>query len=477
MTTTIKIKGQIPEVYGYLFEPHRYKISYGGRGAGRTWSYARALLAKAMLSQIRILCCREIMNSIRDSIHQTLRDQIHLLGLDEFFDIQERAITCKTTGSEFIFRGLYRNVNAIKSIAGINICDIEEAESVSEESWSVLIPSIREPNSEIWARWNTKYSDDPTYERFVKNPPHDAVVKKTGWEDNPWFPDVLRLEKESDYAYRPQEAKNIWGGMPIGVGRKVWPLFSFNTHVKNFDMEKLKLDKNVSYFMAMDPAQHYYPAILWAAVMCQPSGGRTIWIYNEWPTRQDVGDEFHAIRKKLLYSGSLMDLSKSILVNDGTLQWGIKIRKRAMDTRFAKGAGAGSYFSGDTQGLVSEFAKKDNGGLIFHCPYEKIIDAQAKNIQQDLQYNTTLPIGPFNEPALYISPSCHNLILSMQNHRLKEDSEVEDEKYKDFSDCLRILYASIEGENLKPQPANYVSHGVVPVYANQRQVTNAWMGS
>ena len=476
---TKEVSIDLPEAYAFLFQKARYKVAFGGRGAGRTWSFSRYMITRALQSKVLILCCREIQESVRQSIHRTLVDQIHKLELDHLFTIQERTIICRTTGSEFIFTGLFRNINKIKSLGEVDICDIEEAESISEESWQTLTPTIRKNSSEILVRFNTHYADDPTYVRFVSNKPQDAIVVKTSYKDNPYFNEVLDKERLADLAFRPTEYKNIWEGECIGVGRKVWPTFDRNIHVKNFDMTTItKPESRSLFFMAIDPAQHYYPACLWMAVIPKPEGGHYKWVYNEWPRRADVGDEFHIIRHKLLFTGTLNDLSNAILVNDGTLQWGNKIRKRGIDTRFAKGAGSGSFFSGDTQGLVSEWAKKDNGGLIFHSPYEKTIDAQRMMITKDMQWNTTLERTVWNEPTLYISPSCVNLITSLTNHRLEEDSEAESEKYKDMADCLRILYATIESDSqaLKPPAPNYVTHGVIPQY-RQPQTATSWMAS
>jgi hypothetical protein len=168
-------------------------------------------------------------------------------------------------------------------------------------------------------------------------------------------------------------------------------------------------------------------------------------IYAEWPRLDTMGQPFHEVRKKVLYTGSLLDMAKEIYITDGTSQYGIQINKRGIDTRFAKGSGSGSYFSNSTLGIVSEFAKKDNGGLVFDCPNEKFIDIQKNNIITDFRYNTLIPLGAFNEPSLSIDPDLFNLIDSLRNHRLEEDSEKEAEKYKDFSDALKILYATMEG--------------------------------
>ena len=136
-------------------------------------------------------------------------------------------------------------------------------------------------------------------------------------------------------------------------------------------------------------------------------------------------------------------MAEQIYIAEGLNTYGIKILKRGIDSRFAKGTGGTNMFSNQSMGMVSEFAKKENGGLIFNLPNEKTIDIQRSKIIADMQYNTLVPTSAVNEPSLFISARCKNLITSMKNHRLKENSEKESEKYKDFSDSLRILYATI----------------------------------
>lgn len=114
--------------------------------------------------------------------------------------------------SLFIFEGLKHNITKIKSMEGIDIVWCEEAERISEESWRVLIPTIRKSGSEIWVSFNPDQETDPTYQRFVVNPPEDAIVKKVSWEDNPYFPDELKREMERDYRTDPEAAAWIWAG-------------------------------------------------------------------------------------------------------------------------------------------------------------------------------------------------------------------------------------------------------------------------
>ena len=205
----------LPDKMQFLFEKHRYKVAYGGRGGIKSWSFARAALIIASSMPVRILCARELQNSIKESVHQLLKQQIAKMNLDAKFKILAQAIV-GTNGSEFIFSGLRDNITKIKSMEGIDIVWVEEAEKVSENSWSVLIPTIRKAGSEIWVSFNPDQESDPTYKRFVLAPPPDAVVVPTGWQDNPWLPEELKREK--DYLKRVAYAAylHVWeGGLQI----------------------------------------------------------------------------------------------------------------------------------------------------------------------------------------------------------------------------------------------------------------------
>lgn len=206
----IELECDLPHWAEPLFEPHRYKICYGGRGAARSWSFARALLIKAAEQPLRVLCTRELQTSIRDSVHQLLRDQIGLMGLEGYI-VTEREIRHRN-GSLFLFEGLRHNVTKVKSLEGVDICWVEEAETISAASWDVLIPTIRRAGSEIWITFNPREEHDATYQRFVLNPPRDAWVKEVTWQDNPWFTDELREEKDRLYALDPGLADHVWGG-------------------------------------------------------------------------------------------------------------------------------------------------------------------------------------------------------------------------------------------------------------------------
>jgi len=195
-----------------LFQRSRYKICYGGRGGAKSWGIARALLIKGAEQPTRILCAREFQTSIKDSVHKLLCDQIEALGLHSFYEITQASIR-GSNGTEFAFAGLKNNISNIKSFEGVDICWVEEAQTVSRLSWNVLIPTIRKEGSEIWVSFNPELETDETYKRFVLLPPDDCIQIKLNWRDNPWLTDTLRLEKDALKA-RDEEAYNqVWEGL------------------------------------------------------------------------------------------------------------------------------------------------------------------------------------------------------------------------------------------------------------------------
>jgi phage terminase large subunit len=194
-----------------LFRPARYKVLYGGRGASKSWGVARALLIRGAAQPTRVLCAREFQNSIKDSVHRLLSDQIAALGLEGFYEVQQTVIR-GGNGTSFAFEGLRHNVTKIKSFEGVDVCWVEEAQTVSKASWDTLIPTLRKEGSEIWVTFNPELESDETYRRFVANPPPGAIVEKVNWSDNPWFPEVLRAEKDALKARDPDAYLTVWEG-------------------------------------------------------------------------------------------------------------------------------------------------------------------------------------------------------------------------------------------------------------------------
>jgi phage terminase large subunit len=202
---------EFPDALACLFQPSRYKVLYGGRGGAKSWGAARALLIQGAEQPLRILCAREFQNSIADSVHKLLADQIVDMGLSDFYEVQNAAIK-GANGSEFSFAGLRHNVARIKSFEGVDRVWVEEAQTVSKSSWETLVPTIRKEGSEIWITFNPELDTDETYKRFVLNPPSNAIVRKINYTDNPWFPAVLDAERLALKDRDPDAYLTVWEG-------------------------------------------------------------------------------------------------------------------------------------------------------------------------------------------------------------------------------------------------------------------------
>lgn len=202
---------RFPKAFKPLFSPFRYKVYYGGRGAGRSWAFARALLIQGAGEKLRILCTRELQKSIKDSVHKLLSDQIEALGLGSFYEIQEAKIIGKN-GTEFIFSGLRHNAQQIKSYEAIDRCWVEEGATVSKASWDFLIPTIRKDGSEIWVSYNPELEEDNTHQRFVINPPINGYVRKVSYADNSYFPEVLKDEMRDLKSRDHEDYLTVWEG-------------------------------------------------------------------------------------------------------------------------------------------------------------------------------------------------------------------------------------------------------------------------
>nr|WP_290224079.1 PBSX family phage terminase large subunit [Trichocoleus desertorum] len=194
-----------------LFLPKRYKCLWGGRGSGKSWAAADALLIEGLRRKIRVLCAREFQASMRDSVHALLKGRIEVLGIEDFYKVQD-TIILGSNGSSFIFRGVRHNVQSIKSMAGITHCWLEEAQTISAESWQVLVPTIREEGSEIWVTFNPLNKTDAVYQELVEKPRSNAYVERVNWDRNPYFPKVLDDERREMAATDSDTYQHIWEG-------------------------------------------------------------------------------------------------------------------------------------------------------------------------------------------------------------------------------------------------------------------------
>lgn len=213
------LSSQVPRKLKPLLQPCRYKGAYGGRGGAKSHFFAQEAILRCVESRHRIVCIREVQNSIKDSVKQLLADKISAFGLDAWFDIVDQEIR-GPHGSLIIFKGMQSyNAANIKSLEAYDIAWVEEAQTLSQHSLDLLRPTIRKEGSELWFSWNPRYKTDPVDAFFRKTPPSDAISVLVNWRDNPWFPEVLRREKDHDFATDPDKAEHVWNGAyGAGIG-------------------------------------------------------------------------------------------------------------------------------------------------------------------------------------------------------------------------------------------------------------------
>jgi phage terminase large subunit len=204
---------KFPKKLRFLFQPSRYKVARGGRGSGKSWGFARALLIRGASQTTRVLCTREVQKSIQQSVHQLLKDQIAALHLGEFYEVLATEIRGRN-GTQFFFSGLSdQTAESLKSFEGVDVCWVEEAQAVTKNSWDILLPTIRKDGSEIWLTYNPQLESDETHQRFTMKPPPDCVNVELNYSDNPYFPAVLESERKHAAAtMKPEEYAHIWEG-------------------------------------------------------------------------------------------------------------------------------------------------------------------------------------------------------------------------------------------------------------------------
>ena len=196
----------------------RYKGAWGGRGGAKTRPFAKMTAVDGYKLAMEgregiLLCAREHLNSLDESSLQEVKLAISSEPwLLDFYEIGERYVRTKCGRINYAFAGLRHNLDGIKSKAAILRAWVDEAENVSEMAWQKLIPTVREPGSQIWATWNPEREDSATHKRLRVNPPADAMIVEMNWRDNPWFPDVLEQERQADLRNRPDIYDHIWEG-------------------------------------------------------------------------------------------------------------------------------------------------------------------------------------------------------------------------------------------------------------------------
>ena len=205
---------ELAPVFEPLLEPSRYKGAWGGRGSGKSQAFADLIIIRALQTPgLRVLCCREIQKSLKESAKRLIESKIEGYGLGSLFECQSAEI--KTPGGGVIvFAGLQDHTSeSIKSYEGFDVAWVEEAQTVSHRSMNLLRPTIRKPGSEIWLSWNPRFDTDAVDEMLRgEEVPTGAIVVRANWDDNPWFPAELEQERLDCMRQQPEQYDHIWEG-------------------------------------------------------------------------------------------------------------------------------------------------------------------------------------------------------------------------------------------------------------------------
>jgi phage terminase large subunit len=226
-----------PNLKDFWLTKSRFKVLYGGRSASKSYDAATMALAIAREYQVNFLCARQFQNRIEDSVYTLLKSRIATLGYSPEFEILNNKITHRLTGSEFKFYGLWRNIDEVKSLEGIDVLWLEEAHNIKKEQMEILEPTIRKDNSEIWILFNPRLASDYVYKEFVINKRKDSVVRKINYDENPFNSQTILKTindlKESD----PEDYRHIYLGEPLAndeqaIIKRKWIEVAIDAHLK-----------------------------------------------------------------------------------------------------------------------------------------------------------------------------------------------------------------------------------------------------
>ncbi len=226
-----------PALKEFWVTPARNRVLYGGRASSKSWDAAGIAIFLAQYTKIRVLCVRQFQNKISESVYSLLKIQIERFRLENEFRILNNKIICATTGSEFLFYGLARNISEIKSIESIDILWSEESHLLSKEQWEILEPTIRKEDSQCWFIFNPRLATDFVYKRFVLSPPPNTIVRKINYDENPFLSktmlEIINATKSSD----PDKFTHVYLGEPNdndtdSIIKRSWILAAIDAHKK-----------------------------------------------------------------------------------------------------------------------------------------------------------------------------------------------------------------------------------------------------
>lgn len=203
-----------PALRDFWRTPSRYKALYGGRASSKSHDAAGFAVYLAANYTVKFLCARQFQNRISESVYTLIKDKIENSEYKSDFKFTQTSIISKKTGSEFLFYGIARNLNEIKSTEGVDILWLEEAQYLNEEQWKIIEPTIRKAGSEIWLIWNPDELMDFIYQRFVVNPPPDCIHRQINWDQNPFLSETMLKVIHNAYEEDRELADHVYGGIP-----------------------------------------------------------------------------------------------------------------------------------------------------------------------------------------------------------------------------------------------------------------------
>ena len=226
-----------PALKDFWMEPARYKALYGGRASSKSHDAAGFSVFLTRIMKVKILCARQFQNKIEESVYTLIKNKIEQGGFYDEYTFTKSSIIHKRTGSEWIFYGIARNLNEIKSTEGVDILWLEEAQYLTEQHWDVIEPTIRKEGSQIWLIWNPDELMDFIYQRFVVSPPSDCVSRHINWDENPFLSNTMLKLIHDAYKEDKKKAEHIYGGIPKTGGDKsvinlAFILASIDAHLK-----------------------------------------------------------------------------------------------------------------------------------------------------------------------------------------------------------------------------------------------------
>jgi PBSX family phage terminase large subunit len=231
--TTTSLEIQTPRWGVPFLRPARYKGAHGGRGSGKSHFFAELVVEAAVMDpNTSTVCVREIQKSLSQSVKRLIESKIESMSVGHLFEVLETEIRCRKGTGKIIFVGMQNHTaDSIKSLEGYDRAWVEEAQSLSQRSLDLLRPTLRKPGSELWFTWNPTNPNDAVdvLLRTGKRPP-DSIVVEVNYADNPWFPDVLKAERDFDKANDPEKYEHTWLGRYYVVGGRVYQRFRRDWH-------------------------------------------------------------------------------------------------------------------------------------------------------------------------------------------------------------------------------------------------------